>query len=158
MRQRILAVAACLAVATPAAASSSDVLRDARDGHLDRRYSPTEIAGALKQTRGVVGQTAVVATIWAQVEVDLLGERTRVVTQEVPARTSVGGVKTSKERPSNTPRRQAELGLPDFAAPLTRTPATGLPVFVVVLGGLAGALLVSGATVMAARRLRSARG
>lgn len=148
----LLALAACLAP-TAALASPGAVLRDFRDdGQLSEDYTSSDTQAALARLDGAERQ-ALSNAILARYDVALLGRRPRSAPpppEASPPRVENerNGVKQSNEIPS----------VDDLIPTPLREPATGLPILVSVLGGLAAGLLIAGAASgIALRRLRRSR-
>lgn len=149
MRQLILIVALLASIGSGSALGSpADVVRDFRaNGQITRDFTHEDTQAALELV-GPDERRALGDAIIGRYYVSLLGVR-----PAPRAAAPAPGEQVAAERP---PRVANELSRPDELIPTPlREPATGLPLFVAVLAGLAGGLMLAGAASgIALRRLR----
>lgn len=153
--RRHLTLFVALLMSVPAGAalgSPADVVRDFRvNGQLTRDYSTVESQAALALVSAAERDRLSDAIVGRDI-VSLLGVH-------APARVAAPPPRKATTPPASAIRTSNEIrALEDLLPTPLREPATGLPLFVAVLAGLAGGLMIAGAASgVALRRLRRLR-
>lgn len=152
--RRHLTLFVALLMSVPAGAalgSPSDVVRDFRaNGQLTRDYSTVDSQAALALVTAAERDRLSDAIVGRDI-VSLLGVH-------APARVAAPPPEATTP-PASAVRTSNEIrAIEDLLPTPLREPATGLPLFVAVLAGLAGGLMIAGAASgVALRRLRRLR-